>query len=35
MAGNPFKFGSVVDGRFFTNRTGEIETVTAVRMRSV
>ena len=30
MAGNPFKFGSVVDGKFFTNRTGEIESVTAV-----
>lgn len=30
MAGNPFKFGSVVDGRFFTNRTSEIESVSAV-----
>jgi uncharacterized protein len=30
MAGNPFKFGSVVDGKFFTNRTGEIQSVTAV-----
>ena len=30
MTGNPFKFGSVVDGKFFTNRTVEIESVTAV-----
>lgn len=27
MAKNPFKFGSVVDGPFFTNRTREIEKV--------
>jgi uncharacterized protein len=27
MEGNPFKFGSVVEGKFFTNRINEIENV--------
>lgn len=30
MAGNPFRFGSVIDGKFFTNRNSEIESVTSV-----
>ena len=29
MAGNPFKFGSIVSGKFFTNRISEIESIKA------